>query len=172
MLRTLTHFLSSNFSLCAGWLALPPACPPPPPRPRASTRATPASTSRPSARRSGRRPRTATSSTSATRSRPGSRSASARTWPPPSPTGWCCAISPTTCRHALSPAYTCHRPPWYVVIFNILIIIVTSCKLSFQISNLLNGFQPKLTGAKCRRNVDNFLSACRKIGVREVCTDS
>jgi len=26
---------------------------------------------------------------------------------------------------------------------------------------------PKLTGAKCRRNVDNFLSACRKIGVRE-----
>ena len=28
--------------------------------------------------------------------------------------------------------------------------------------------QPKLTGAKCRRNVDNFLSACRKIGVREV----
>lgn len=26
---------------------------------------------------------------------------------------------------------------------------------------------PKLTAAKCRRNVDNFLSACRKIGVRE-----
>lgn len=26
---------------------------------------------------------------------------------------------------------------------------------------------PKLTGAKCRRNVDNFLSACRKIGIRE-----
>jgi len=26
---------------------------------------------------------------------------------------------------------------------------------------------PKLTGAKCRRNVDNFLAACRKIGVRE-----
>ena len=28
--------------------------------------------------------------------------------------------------------------------------------------------QPKLSSAKCRRNVDNFLSACRKIGVREV----
>jgi len=26
---------------------------------------------------------------------------------------------------------------------------------------------PKLTAAKCRRNVDNFLTACRKIGVRE-----
>ena len=26
---------------------------------------------------------------------------------------------------------------------------------------------PKLSSAKCRRNVDNFLSACRKIGVRE-----
>jgi len=26
---------------------------------------------------------------------------------------------------------------------------------------------PKLTAAKCRRNVDNFLAACRKIGVRE-----
>ena len=28
--------------------------------------------------------------------------------------------------------------------------------------------QPKLSAAKCRRNVDNFLAACRKIGVREV----
>merc|ERR1712004_551196 len=26
---------------------------------------------------------------------------------------------------------------------------------------------PKLSAAKCRRNVDNFLAACRKIGVRE-----
>lgn len=26
---------------------------------------------------------------------------------------------------------------------------------------------PKLSAAKCRRNVDNFISACRKIGVRE-----
>ena len=63
-----------------------------------------------------------------------------------------------------------HVPSPAVV--SILTIIVTSCKLSFQIFNLLNGFQPKLTGAKCRRNVDNFLSACRKIGVREVCTNS
>ena len=37
---------------------------------------------------------------------------------------------------------------------------------------MFKSFQPKLTGAKCRRNVDNFLSACRKIGVREVCTNS
>lgn len=29
-------------------------------------------------------------------------------------------------------------------------------------------FQPKLTMARCRRNVDNFLEACRKIGVEEV----
>ena len=28
--------------------------------------------------------------------------------------------------------------------------------------------QPKLNTAKCRRNVENFLLACRKIGVREV----
>lgn len=28
--------------------------------------------------------------------------------------------------------------------------------------------QPKLTMARCRRNVDNFLEACRKIGVDEV----
>jgi hypothetical protein len=27
---------------------------------------------------------------------------------------------------------------------------------------------PKLTMARCRRNVDNFLEACRKIGVDEV----
>lgn len=29
-------------------------------------------------------------------------------------------------------------------------------------------FQPKLSMAKCRRNVENFLDACRKIGVPEV----
>ena len=28
--------------------------------------------------------------------------------------------------------------------------------------------QPKLNVAKCRRNVENFLLACRKMGVREV----
>lgn len=28
--------------------------------------------------------------------------------------------------------------------------------------------QPKLSMAKCRRNVENFLDACRKIGVAEV----
>lgn len=27
---------------------------------------------------------------------------------------------------------------------------------------------PKLTVAKCRRNVENFIEACRKIGVPEV----
>jgi hypothetical protein len=27
---------------------------------------------------------------------------------------------------------------------------------------------PKLTMARCRRNVDNFIEACRKIGVDEV----
>jgi len=33
---------------------------------------------------------------------------------------------------------------------------------------------PKLSAAKCRRNVDSFLGACRKIGVREdlVCSPS
>jgi len=35
-------------------------------------------------------------------------------------------------------------------------------------SNFLVHFQPKLTAAKCRRNVENFLLACRRIGVREV----
>lgn len=29
-------------------------------------------------------------------------------------------------------------------------------------------FQNKLTMARCRRNVDNFLEACRRIGVDEV----
>lgn len=29
-------------------------------------------------------------------------------------------------------------------------------------------FQPKLPMARCRKNVDNFLEACRKIGVEEV----
>jgi len=29
--------------------------------------------------------------------------------------------------------------------------------------------QPKLTMAKCRRNVENFLEACRRIGVPQVC---
>lgn len=28
--------------------------------------------------------------------------------------------------------------------------------------------QPKLTMAKCRKNVENFLDACRKIGVGKV----
>lgn len=28
--------------------------------------------------------------------------------------------------------------------------------------------QPKLSMAKCRRNVENFLDACRKMGVPEV----
>lgn len=28
--------------------------------------------------------------------------------------------------------------------------------------------QPKLTMAKCRRNVENFLEACRRIGVPQV----
>ena len=40
--------------------------------------------------------------------------------------------------------------------------------LQHQLSPCLFNFQPKLTGAKCRRNVDNFLAACRRIGVREV----
>ena len=29
-------------------------------------------------------------------------------------------------------------------------------------------FQPKLNEAKCRRNLQNFLEACRRIGVEEV----
>ena len=33
---------------------------------------------------------------------------------------------------------------------------------------MVSFLQPKLTTAKCRRNVENFLLACRKIGVREV----
>lgn len=33
-------------------------------------------------------------------------------------------------------------------------------------------YQPKLTMARCRRNVDNFLEACRKIGVEEVGANS
>lgn len=33
-----------------------------------------------------------------------------------------------------------------------------------------HNLQPKLTMARCRRNVDNFLEACRKIGVDEVST--
>lgn len=33
-------------------------------------------------------------------------------------------------------------------------------------------FQPKLSMARCRRNVDNFIEACRKIGVEEVSRNS
>ena len=33
---------------------------------------------------------------------------------------------------------------------------------------ILRLFQPKLNTAKCRRNVENFLLACKRIGVREV----
>lgn len=35
-------------------------------------------------------------------------------------------------------------------------------------NNFVVHYQPKLTLAKCRRNVDNFLDACRKIGVDQV----
>lgn len=39
--------------------------------------------------------------------------------------------------------------------------------LSFSQQRYIS-FQPKLTMAKCRRNVENFLEACRKIGVPQV----
>lgn len=41
-------------------------------------------------------------------------------------------------------------------------VILKTCNLN------CNYFQPKLTMARCRRNVDNFLEACRRIGVDEV----
>lgn len=45
------------------------------------------------------------------------------------------------------------------------------CKCSVSYVFVMEFFflsQPKLTMARCRRNVDNFLEACRKIGVEEV----
>lgn len=41
---------------------------------------------------------------------------------------------------------------------------VTRVRSDLSISVL----QPKLTMAKCRRNVENFLDACRRIGVPQV----
>lgn len=41
-------------------------------------------------------------------------------------------------------------------------------QLFFHIVSVRPSFQPKLGMAKCRRNVENFLEACRKIGVPEV----
>lgn len=43
-------------------------------------------------------------------------------------------------------------------------------KLLKFITNIMNVnfFQPKLTLAKCRKNVENFLEACRKLGVHRV----
>lgn len=40
--------------------------------------------------------------------------------------------------------------------------------VNFLTNCILFLFQSKLTMARCRRNVDNFLEACRKIGVDEV----
>lgn len=40
--------------------------------------------------------------------------------------------------------------------------------ISQTINELNFMLQPKLTMARCRRNVDNFLEACRRIGVEEV----
>lgn len=45
-----------------------------------------------------------------------------------------------------------------------------NCKKMFLLLSLYLYFQPKLTMARCRRNVDNFIEACRKIGVDEVNT--
>lgn len=42
------------------------------------------------------------------------------------------------------------------------------CLFVFCIVRVPISFQPKLGMAKCRRNVENFLEACRKIGVPEV----
>ena len=39
---------------------------------------------------------------------------------------------------------------------------------SVLLSGTTYALQPKLNVAKCRRNVENFLLACRKMGVREV----
>lgn len=39
---------------------------------------------------------------------------------------------------------------------------------SFVTSYFFLVLQPKLSMAKCRRNVENFLDACRKLGIPEV----
>lgn len=58
--------------------------------------------------------------------------------------------SPAVVSHRIFPHSSPSRIHFYM--------IFCSCKL----------LQPKLTMARCRRNVDNFLDACRKIGVDEV----
>ena len=51
--------------------------------------------------------------------------------------------------------------------------LIFFCKFEFfpmmdDFTFVFFSLQPKLTMAKCRKNVENFLDACRKIGVGKV----
>ena len=45
---------------------------------------------------------------------------------------------------------------------------LTTTVLLVDFESVLTFFQPKLSLAKCRRNVENFLEACKQIGVKDV----
>lgn len=60
-----------------------------------------------------------------------------------------------------------HVPSPAVVGFAL--FVLTKASLILPVFHIISlSFQPKLGMAKCQRNVENFLEACRKMGVPEV----
>lgn len=81
--------------------------------------------------------------------------------------GWGCALPPRqsppplfSCRHPCSLASSSRSP-------SVCVAMNAPPPRASMFTDCLC-FQPKLGMAKCRRNVENFLEACRKMGVPEV----
>lgn len=70
----------------------------------------------------------------------------------------------------LLAAFMFHHRLLYESPFQLIHLLNTIIRLSLTKHNVFffSLLKPKLTMARCRRNVDNFLDACRKIGVDEV----